>query len=95
MCGPVDTVFPGASKIPSGAQQAGEAAGIIPGAPDLGPAPGVVRSSPKADDATIQGKAASTSRLRRRFSSLLATGGGGDASPVAAAVPAGKPNLGA
>lgn len=66
------------------------------------PAPTVVRESPKADDARIQADAAAkaaedraNTKRRRKYQSLLATGGAGDASAPDVSAPGGKPTLGA
>jgi len=69
---------------------------------DDAPAPQVVRESPKADDARIQAEAAakaagerSATKRRRKYQSLLATGGAGDTTAPAVSAPAGKATLGA
>lgn len=59
--------------------------------------PSVIRESPLADQAKIEGEAASRASARRRrirASSLLATGGQGDTSSAATALPAAKQTLG-
>lgn len=60
--------------------------------------PPVIRESPAADQAKIEGEAAQKAASRRRrvrASSLLATGGQGDMSTADTAVPAAKQTLGA
>ncbi len=59
--------------------------------------PPIVRESPAADQAKLEAEAAqkATSRRRRlRASSLLATGGQGDATTASTAAPAAKQTLG-
>jgi hypothetical protein len=67
-----------------------------------GAPPAVTRTDPKADaekvaaEAAAAGAAAGVARRRRvRASSLLATGGQGDTSPVSTSAPAAKDTLGA
>lgn len=87
MCGFIDQLFGGGEKAAAA------------------PAPAVVREAPKVDDAKIQSDAAAeaaqdktATKRRRRYQSLLATGGSGDPSTATtgiAGASAGKPTLGA
>jgi len=66
------------------------------------PAPAVVREAPKADDARIEAEATvkaaeekGATKRRRKYQSLLATGGAGDATSPEIGTPTGKATLGA
>jgi hypothetical protein len=64
---------------------------------DKGGAPQVLQQSPIADQEKLAGEAAAKASARRRSiraSSLLATGGAGDASSPVTGQPQGKPMLG-